>query len=190
MKSRIISGLLASVILISAALAADNFPINTFGGTRTILKSRDDGSGAQQTSVDISSLNGSALSGGTLTTSSLGTASIIGAVSTAGVMAAASTNATSVAATPGNVYAAKLCNTTAFMLYFKFYDLTVAPTVGTSTPTVPPILISSRRCSPVMEGPLSFVNGIAYAITGGIANTDTTAVPANSVVGTLFYKAQ
>lgn len=108
-------------------------------------------------------------------------ASISGGTERNRLMTAASTNATSIKATPGQVYAINGTNTTAGTLYLKYYDKATAPTVGTDTP------LETYALPP---GPFSFafplgsefLVGIALAITGGIADADTTPTAVNDVV--------
>jgi hypothetical protein len=115
------------------------------------------------------------------------TSATIGGVVKSRVMSLATTNATSVKAIQGNIYGLKVYNTNASTRYFKLYDKTSAPTVGTDTPIIT-IPIAPSSWAPVLEQPIPFTNGIAYAITGAVADSDTTAVSANDVVGTIIYQ--
>lgn len=110
-----------------------------------------------------------------------------GAHSTAKVASAASTNATSVKASEGRVMGWSLTNTTASFKYFRLYNKASAPTVGTDSPVLvvglPP---NSTTISDPVCG-MAFATGIAYAITGAVADLDATVTAANDVVGGLFY---
>ena len=114
-------------------------------------------------------------------------ANATGAATVAKVAAAASTNATSVKASAGRLMGFTMSNTTAAFKYLRLYNLAVAPTVGTSVPSyvvpLPPnsTIISNR------DGGVAFATGIAYAITGAVADLDTTVTAANDVIGALFY---
>ncbi|MBI2718149.1 MAG: hypothetical protein HYX36_05220 [Rhizobiales bacterium] len=114
--------------------------------------------------------------------------SATGAMTKARVMSAASTNATSVKASAGRLYEIHLCNTSAALKFVKFYNKASAPTVGTDTPVATyPLAANGGRLDIVSINGISFATGIAYAITGAVADTDTTAVAANDIVGELLY---
>jgi hypothetical protein len=101
--------------------------------------------------------------------------------------AAATANPASVKATAGRVVGWNLYNTTAAIKVFRFYNLAVAPTVGTSVPTfVVPIAPNSASNVSIPVG-ISFATGIAIACTGAIADLDTTVTAANDVLGEIFY---
>jgi hypothetical protein len=80
-----------------------------------------------------------------------------------------------------------LSNTTATYKYVRFYNLTTAPTVGTSTVTntigIPPNGLAQMQ----FPGGIAFATGIALSITGAPADNDTTVVVANDVVGDVYY---
>lgn len=107
------------------------------------------------------------------------------------LISAASTNAQSVKASAGSVYFISAVNIDAAVVaYLKLYNKASAPTVGTDTP----IAVFGIPCSttgagivlPIACG-LDFSTGIAIAITGGMADSDTTAIGANEVVITIGY---
>lgn len=105
------------------------------------------------------------------------------------LISAASTNATSVKASAGVVYAISAFNTNASARFLKLYDGATAPTVGT-TPVVLTLLIPPSNGGftlPVPVG-IQFSSGIALAVTGGIADSDNTAIGAADVVVDLIYK--
>jgi hypothetical protein len=99
------------------------------------------------------------------------------------VSAAGSTNATSAKAAPGTLYSIKGYNAAATARYIKFYDLAVAPTVGTSTPVLTIYLPASTAFA--LDWPMGrfFATGIAYALTTGSADADTGALTAADVLG-------
>lgn len=104
------------------------------------------------------------------------------------VESAATTNATSTKAAPGILYGFSLCNKSAAAVYFKFYNKASAPTVGTDAVFVK-IMIPTLACRDRSMLPgLNFATGIAFAITGAEANSDTTAVAAGDVSGAFDYK--
>lgn len=107
------------------------------------------------------------------------------------VISAASTNATSAKAFAGQVYGYFLSNINAAPAYLKLYNKASAPTVGTDVP----VMIILIPGNPAGAGAnceyangIQFATGIAYAITTGVANSDTGAVAANEVVINLLYK--
>jgi hypothetical protein len=81
-----------------------------------------------------------------------------------------------------------LTNTSAAFRFVKIFNLGVAPTMGTSTPVlnfpIPPN--STLNVSTAFAG-LRLAAGIAYAITGGSALLDTTAVGAGDVVVNMSF---
>lgn len=96
---------------------------------------------------------------------------------------AATTNATSVKTTAGNVFELDVTNTSASAMYLKLYNKASAPTVGTDIP-ISTIPIPATSFQSFTFGRLGkrFASGIAFALTGAMAATDTTAVAAGSYV--------
>lgn len=107
------------------------------------------------------------------------------------VISAASTNATSLKASAGQVYAVQVFNVNAAARYLKLYDKASAPTVGTDTPvkvlTIPGNTAGAGLVLAWPQG-LVFATGIAWALTTGVANSDTGAVAANEIVVNLDWK--
>src|SRR5580704_2030500 len=90
------------------------------------------------------------------------------------VVSASGTNATSVKATAGILMGYRLSNTAASVRFFKLYNKGSAPTVGTDTP-VETILLPAGSTTPLNAlpgGDGQYTNGIAYAITGAVADSD------------------
>lgn len=110
-----------------------------------------------------------------------------GGHTTGRVMSAATTNATSLKASSGNVYGIHLHNSGAAAAFFKLYNKASAPTVGTDTPVTTISLSAGQRVDYDNATGMSFSTGIAYAITNLVADTDTTAVTLNQVTGHLLY---
>lgn len=98
--------------------------------------------------------------------------------------AAASTNGTLIKPSQGIVWGFHGYNTKAGLLYMKFYNTRVAPTVGTDTPIYTLTLKASDYLNFTM-GPqgLYFGNGISFAITGAGADNDTTNLSAGDITG-------
>jgi hypothetical protein len=113
-------------------------------------------------------------------------------LSIARVISAASTNATSVKASAGQVYAIYAHNTNAAARHLKLYDKASAPTVGTDTPVLTlPIPGNLQGAGFVLDTGgmgVAFASGIALAITTGVADGDAGAVAANEIVVNLLYK--
>ena len=103
------------------------------------------------------------------------------------ILSAATTNATSLKASAGSLFGWHLVNTSAAWKYFRFYNLSSAPTVGTSTPVFNIPLPPGGGAVMPPQMAIGFATGIAYAITGAAADNDSTAVAANDVIGTLYY---
>lgn len=103
------------------------------------------------------------------------------------INAAATTNATSVKASAGKMIAVDVFNVAAYDVFLKLYDKTSAPTVGTDTPiwTIP--IKSGAGYSNQFNLGKGFATGIAYAITKLQADSDTTAVAAGDVTGSMDW---
>jgi hypothetical protein len=103
------------------------------------------------------------------------------------VNSAATTNATSVKASGGALNGLIAANNGAAWAYLKLYNKASAPAVGTDAPIeiigIPP----GGRVDYQPSAGVYYSAGIAYAITGGAANADMTAVAANQVVGSIQY---
>jgi len=75
--------------------------------------------------------------------------------------------------------------------YFKLFNKNGSPTLGTDTPvitlTIPPSasLYLADVCS--VFGITPGTTGLSYAITGGSADNDSTALSAGQIVGSFFY---
>lgn len=96
-------------------------------------------------------------------------------------------------ATAGTLYGAWVCNTTTATVFLKLYNATAANvTVGTTTPfiTVP---LPGNSADDVLANlnvggkGIKFDTAISAAVTGALADSDTTAVAANAVVANFFY---
>lgn len=114
-------------------------------------------------------------------------ANATGAASISKLQSAASTNATSVKATAGRVFGWTLTNTTASAKVVRLYNLAAAPTVGTSVPVYNIVIPPNATVSQSIPVGLSHATGIAYSITGGLADLDATAVAANDVIGSIYW---
>ncbi len=114
-----------------------------------------------------------------------------GGLSISRVISAATTNATSVKASAGQVYSIYAHNVNAAVRFLKLYNKASAPTVGTDTPVLTlPIPGNAAGAGFVWDVPsgIAFGTGIALAITAVVTDADTTAVAANEIVVNLLYK--
>lgn len=107
--------------------------------------------------------------------------------------AAASTNATSVKASAGDVFKIIGVNANAAARYLKLYNKASSPTVGTDVPVATIYLPPSGVGGGIFEfdfgaQPLYFGTGIAYALTTAAADADTGALTSGDVIAfNLFY---
>lgn len=103
-------------------------------------------------------------------------------------VAAGTNNATLVKAGPVKLISIHAINVNAAIRYLKFYDMAQAPTGGVGKPVrrygIPGNTAGAGFVlQPVI--PMTFVNGLAFVLVTGIADTDNTAVTANDCVITL-----
>jgi len=112
------------------------------------------------------------------------------------LLAAATTNATSLKTSIGRLYGGQAINLTTSDRFLKFYNKASAPTVGTDVPIWTVVLPgnavagnaeSINLAEIISTYGLAFSTGIAFAITGGIADSDTTACSAGDVMLNLNY---
>ena len=106
------------------------------------------------------------------------------------LIAAASTNATLVKGSTGQIFSIHAVNQNAAMRYIKFYDTNTLPTAGTGTPVrryAIPASTTGLGFVLAPKLPMGFNNGIAFTITGGQADSDTTALTAGDVTLTIEY---
>lgn len=103
------------------------------------------------------------------------------------VNAAASTNATSLKTSAGQIYNIDVFNPAAYPVFMKFYNKGSAPTVGTDTPvwTIP--VPAGGGYSKFFPMGKTFSTGIDYAITKLQADSDTTVVVAGDLTGSIDW---
>lgn len=104
------------------------------------------------------------------------------------LISAASTNATNVKSSAGNVYGLSISNTNAAARFFKLYDKSSAPTVGTDVPKRTIQIPANATVICAFPVGLSFANGIGFSTNTGIADADTGAVGLNDLSLDLDYK--
>lgn len=104
------------------------------------------------------------------------------------LISANTTNAQSIKASAGQVYGYDFGNNGAADAYVKLYNKASAPTVGTDTPYRTIYVPKGARVSYHSVVGMALGTGIAIAITGAMADSDTTAVAANQVSIAVEYK--
>lgn len=107
--------------------------------------------------------------------------------SLARLISAATTNATVVKASAATLFSIYAFNTNAAARYLKLYNKATAPTVGTDTPVMTILLPPSVPVNINSVFGITFTSGLSFALTTGIADTDTTAVAANEIVVNTSY---
>lgn len=107
------------------------------------------------------------------------------------LISAASTNATSVKGSAGQLYMVSAINLNAAVRYLKFYNKASAPTVGTDTPVltfpIPGNTAGAGFNISIPQG-IEFTLGIALALTTSAADADTSAVAAGDIIINLATK--
>lgn len=169
----------------------------TVQGITSMTALKVDGSAATQPvsgSVSVSNFPGTQPVSGTVSATQSGSWTTQPITGTSGgstpshTMSAASTNATSLKASTGMVYGLSISNTNASARYFKLYNKASVPTVGTDTPVLTLQIPGNATVIRAYPIGLALGTGIAWAATGGIADTDTTAIGANDLSIDLDYK--
>jgi len=105
---------------------------------------------------------------------------------------AATTNATSVKASAGAVYNISVYNSSATLAWLKLYNSASAPTCGSGTPVarylIPAVTSGGAGSNVSIDAGSAFSTGIAYCVTGLLADADTTATAAGTMVVNITYK--
>jgi hypothetical protein len=104
-------------------------------------------------------------------------------------LATADTNLAVPKASAGKLYSLNITNVSAGTKYLKIYNKATNPVLATDVPVVTIPVVAGGSVNHTFAGNigLNFTLGIAIAITGAIADTDTTILVANDVVLTLVY---
>src|SRR5262249_50944180 len=110
-----------------------------------------------------------------------------GGLSVARVVSAASTNATVVKASAGQVYGWFLSNTNAAARYCKIYNKATAPTVGTDVPILTLLIPAGGAANTEFSNGIAFATGIGLALTTGATDADTGAVAANECIANILF---
>jgi hypothetical protein len=103
------------------------------------------------------------------------------------VRTAASTNLSVVKNAPGNLYEIDFYNNAAYDVFFKLYDLTANPTLASDVPRWTIQVPTKSGFSRSYPNGLFFPTGISRAVVKLIADTDTTVVAVDDLIGHLLY---
>lgn len=106
------------------------------------------------------------------------------------LIALATTNANLVKIGPGRIVSIMAVNQNAAVRYLKFYDTNRTPVAGSGVPVRRYAIPASATglgfvLAPTV--PMGFQAGLAFTITGGQADNDTTALTAGDVTLTMEY---
>lgn len=113
---------------------------------------------------------------------------IEGGLNTFHLVSAATTNATSIKSTPGQVFGWFIYNSNAAARKVIFYDSSVVPIAGT-TPVLFSLPIPATSGANVKGSiGIAFSKGIAIATTTGLPDTDSAAVALSDLVINIWYK--
>jgi hypothetical protein len=110
-----------------------------------------------------------------------------GGLSTHHLVSAASTNATVIKASPGQVFGWYIYNSNTSARKIAFHDASSTPTAGASIKfaiVIPP----TSGANVLFESGIEFATGIAITMVTGLADSDATAVALNDLVSNIFYK--
>ena len=100
----------------------------------------------------------------------------------------ASTNATVIKSTAGNLSSLLICNDSAAKIYFKLYNKATAPTVGTDVPLmVVPVAVGANQYVDVGTFYGIYLSaGVSFATTALAADADATVVTAGVIVNAVY----
>lgn len=164
----------------------------TIQGIASMTAVKVDGSAVTQPvsgTVTVAQTNGA-----NLETAPVATGTVTNTGLESAIVTAASTNATSVKGSAGNLYGFELYNTTTVIYYLRLYNLSTAPTCSSATGFIRSIPIVPASAAGQLGGqisnfavPIGYSTGIAYCITGGSSSTDNTNA-AVGVFGAIRYK--
>lgn len=162
------------------------------GSGNALASSTSAPAGTEQALIVRNIPSGTQTVSGTVTASLSGPTS--GGASAYKLISAATTNANNIKASAGQVYMITASSTASSPRYVKFYNKATSPTVGTDVPVYTFMIPNASNSAygagtniPVPAIGLAFSTGISIAITGGVADSDTTAISANEVVLNVGY---
>lgn len=107
------------------------------------------------------------------------------------LVSAATTNATSVKGSAGQIFMITASNVNAAVRYLKLYNKASAPTVGSDTPVltfaIPGNTAGAGTNIPIPACGIAFGTGIAFALTTEATDAGSTGVAANEIVINMAY---
>lgn len=98
-----------------------------------------------------------------------------------------SSDETNVKSTPGQLYGIHVSNKNAAARYLKVYDAAAAPTLGAGTPKKRIYVPAGGRVDLTFPVGTAFASGIGYALTTGVADSDTVRVAADDMIVEMEY---
>ncbi|OLE53281.1 MAG: hypothetical protein AUG51_13910 [Acidobacteria bacterium 13_1_20CM_3_53_8] len=159
-----------------------HFNLKQVGGTAVDTNSGNKSAGTQRVVIatDQPSLSNAQPVSGTVTvnagTGNFNTAATSGGSTPSHTISASGTNATNLKGSAGQVYGFCISNSNAAARFFKLYDKSTAPTIGTDTPKMTVQLPPNSTVIRAFPVGLAFSSGIGWGLTTGIANSDTGSV--------------
>lgn len=96
-------------------------------------------------------------------------------------LSAATTNFTNVKGIACQMYGFDISNTSASIIFVKFYDKATTPAT-TDTPKRTVQIPANGTVLRAIPNGMKFVNGFGWAATGAVADNDNTAIAANCVI--------
>ncbi len=137
--------------------------------------------------ISPNSVNANVQGGAPVTVGAVVPTATANGATTTKISAAATTNATNLKASAGQIYSIDLFNNAAYTVYFRWFNKASAPTLGTDSPSwVVPIAAGGGFSREFPRGK-TMSTGISFAITKGSADLDNTAVAALDVVGSIDW---
>lgn len=114
-----------------------------------------------------------------------------GGLTLSSVIMSSGTNSTLVSSVPRQVYKVECFNNSASIGYLHTYNLSSSPTAGSSLVFdrfLVPANASGAGVISTTENGVPYTTGLSYTFTGGIADSDTTAVAASAFIVNIYYK--
>lgn len=104
------------------------------------------------------------------------------------VSSAATTNATLLKSSPGDLFRAAGYSNRATTCYLHLYNKATAPTVGTDVPVITRVIPPTSAFDFEFED-LYFATGIGYGFSTGVADNDAVAIAAGDITGFMALAA-
>lgn len=104
------------------------------------------------------------------------------------VIVSSGTNSTLISSAARQVYKIEAFSNSSAIGYLKLYNLSSAPTAGSSLVAARFMVSQPGFITTTDIGEATFTTGLSYTFTGGIADSDTTAVSASQFILNILYK--